>query len=133
METLNQLGIELACQRLAYRFCHLSDHRRFDDYATVFAADGVFSRPGLEAHGRPEILAAVRRRPDHLETRHLCTNVLVEVVDESHATGTGVQLYIVHDTTSQTTHTPVVVDFTDDYLLTPEGWKIARRSVRQAF
>lgn len=128
-----RLGIELACQRLAYRFCYLSDQGRHEEYAELFVVDGVFMRPGLEASGRPAILAAIRQRPSHLKTRHLCTNVIVDVVDSTRAASTGTQLYVLHDSSSNATNAPLVVDFADDYVLTAEGWKIARRSVQPAF
>ena len=133
MNNMDLLAVELACQRLAYSFCYLSDRGMHEDYAALFAVDGVFTRPGLEARGRPAILAAIQQRPGHLKTRHLCTNVIVDVVDSRRATSTGTQLYVLHDSSTATTHSPVVVDFTDDYALTDEGWRIARRSVKPAF
>lgn len=133
MEETERLGIELACQRLAFQFCSLNDHRRYREYSELFTEDGEFARPGLEVRGRGAIRDALSQRPAHLETRHLCTNVIIDVTGRDRATGTGTQLYFAHDTTAKATQTPLVIDFVDTYVRTPDGWRIATRRVTPAF
>lgn len=131
--TSDRLNALAACERLTREFCIYSDRGQVDEYVGVFAEEGTFSRPGLEAKGREAIRAALLQRPDHIKARHLCTNVIVEFESDDRAVGTGTQLLLTYDHFERVTHPPIVVDFYDTYVRTVDGWKIASRAAVPAF
>lgn len=129
--------IEHACQRVLLRSIRTFDERDWQGFADVFAKDGVFVRanqPNDPLVGREAILAALKSRPADRLTRHLCTNIQIEVIDHDHARGL-CYLYLFSATATppeQAMGGPAdslqrLGEYTDDYVRTDEGWKIARR------
>jgi hypothetical protein len=131
-------SIELECARLLLRSIRLFDRKEWRGYAELFAPDGVFVRanqPQEPLQGRSAIQAALESRPTDRLTRHLCTNVEIEVVDSTRAKGS---CYLVlFSATETSTEKPLIGlpadtgqkigEYADDYVRIEEGWRIARR------
>nr|WP_314257339.1 nuclear transport factor 2 family protein [uncultured Devosia sp.] len=84
---------EMACQRLVVASYSLMDQGRYEESAALFSADAVWVRGGRPVAGRDAILAALQQRPAGDLSRHLITNVLVEVAgNEATATACFVPL-----------------------------------------
>lgn len=138
MQTMDQLMIERACERLCVDYAHRADARS-DSFADLFTEDARLVVVGDVAQGRAEILALIRRRKaEGLLTRHLCCNIAIEVASPSEATGTVDSVYFVgrpvNGVAAKRNLTPHVVGtYTDHYRLTPAGWRIADRSFRTVF
>ena len=129
--------IEHACERVLLRSIRTFDERDWQGFADVFAQDGVFVRanqPNDPLVGRDAILAALKSRPADRLTRHLCTNIQIDVLDSDHAKGL-CYLYLFSATATPPEKAmggpadPAqrIGEYVDDYVRTAEGWRIARR------
>lgn len=111
------------CARLIALYANLNDEARWEDVAALYAEDGVMYRPtapdqGVE--GREAILAAFKARPPRT-TRHVCSNVVIDVETETTARGTSAMLLFTGD------GAPLVGSFHDRFVLTADGWRFAER------
>lgn len=131
-------AIELACTKLVNQFAVYSDHACYDELAALFAEDGRYARPtepGNFVEGRSNLLASFKARPKEKVTRHLVTNVLIDVTSPTTAKGFS---YVTQyaGTTDKPAPTygwranppQLVGEYLDDYVLTDDGWKIRQRS-----
>ena len=89
MELLVRITAERECERLTYRYCEAVDLGHASRLADVFAEDGVFDNGDLRLVGREQIRRVFTEREQvrELRTRHVCTNIHVEVTELSAATG----------------------------------------------
>ncbi len=86
----DRLQIELACQRLVHVYLRALDAGDPDGVADCFAELGMLARPmqpDQRIEGREAIRASMRARPKGLVTRHLATNVIVDVASAEAASG----------------------------------------------
>ena len=71
-------------RRLLALYCQLLDDSRYEEWSQLFTPDGLWVLGDREYHGRPAIKAYMdqlrRDRPDW-RTRHLCTNLVLELDD----------------------------------------------------
>jgi uncharacterized protein (TIGR02246 family) len=72
--------IRQACTDVTNRFFRCLDRRQYEELADLFTPDGAWVRQGTELRGRAAIVAALAERPAALATRHLVSNVWVDVV-----------------------------------------------------
>jgi hypothetical protein len=91
--TLSNVGrveIELACQRLVYEYLRALDGGDYDAVADCFVADGILARPmqpDQPLEGREAIRASMKARPKGLVTRHLATNIMLDILSQDSASG----------------------------------------------
>jgi len=131
------LVIENACRRLVTEWAHIVDAQRYGQLTSVFTDNAVFARPSdpdTQLEGLRAILASYAARPATRVTRHLCTNILIDVHSATEASGTTYVLLYTADVAA-----PEVAGkgrkgagqflgaFADDFVRTAEGWRIARR------
>ncbi|UUR08301.1 nuclear transport factor 2 family protein [Sphingomonas glaciei] len=115
--------IERQCARLVHVYANANDAADWDKVAALYAEDGVMFRPTAAADGvagRDRILASLRARPPRT-TRHVCANVVVDVLSETEATGESAMLLFIGSAK------PLVGSFHDRFVLTDEGWRFAER------
>jgi ketosteroid isomerase-like protein len=79
---------ETACQRLVIASYSLMDQGRYEETAALFTEDAVWVRGGKPVSGRAAILEALRQRPETDVSRHIGSNVLVEVTSDAEASAT---------------------------------------------
>jgi len=141
MDLLERMAVERECERLTYRYCEAVDLGHASRLADVFAEDGVFAAGGLHLVGRAEIRRVFTEREQvrELRTRHVCTNVRVDVLDELTATGV-VYLTLFRRRGSADWSVPVpttapalVGSYHDRYVRTGDGWRIAERRQQVVF
>lgn len=80
--------IEHACSRLVLDAAHFADSRQFRRLAELFVEQGVLYRPTTPEQpliGREAIFASYNARPAQRLTRHLCTNLRVDIESETRA------------------------------------------------
>jgi len=85
-----RLEIELACQRLGFAYLRALDQGDANAAADCFSEQGTLARPMQPQqliHGREAIRASLQSRPKGLLTRHLATNVVIEVESRDAASG----------------------------------------------
>ena len=142
MDNAERREIVTACERLALDFAWHVDHRNIEEVVGLFTADASFERKGEVLKGRSEIHAAQMKRPAGLVTRHVCANLRIDVVDPTHARGTHYFLLYRHDHAAAGTvasapaplaQPETLGEYSDEYLLTTDGWRISRRVAKAAF
>jgi SnoaL-like domain len=90
-DEVERIKIERACEQLVYTYARLLDLGDLSGAADLFAENGSMARPltpNQVIQGREAIRAALLTRPKTLLTKHLSTNVMVQV--ESHEAATGI-------------------------------------------
>jgi hypothetical protein len=129
-------AIERACTRLIHEYAYLNDAREFEALAALFTPEAALYRPSAPGHaivGRAAILAAFRTRPADAITFHTCTDVLIDVADDRHATGRSRILLLAGtraapgDPVPKEQRAPAPGVFHDRFEWTDEGWKFAQR------
>ena len=132
MDALARLEIESECAKLAHLFAKYADNGDHAALAGLFVEDCELARPFQPDHpyyGRDRVQAIFRDRPPML-VRHLVTNLLVEVVSESAATGSSyLTMLSSHklDSLPQEAGGIFVGAFEDVFVKTAQGWKFKSR------
>jgi hypothetical protein len=119
----NRRAIEQDCARLVALYANLNDAGRWDDVAALYAPDGRMARPTAPdewTQGREAILAAFLARPART-TRHVCSNVVIDVLSDSEATGESAMLLFTGE------GGPEVGSFHDRFVRIEAGWRFAER------
>lgn len=107
----------------------------------MFADDGVWQSLDTVHDGRAAITAAFNSRQANASrmSRHVCSTILVDVIDADHARAlTYVTLYR-HDGKPGRRLSPldrlpeIVGDYRDTFVRTPAGWRFKTREVVTAF
>jgi hypothetical protein len=117
-------AIEWECARLINLYALLNDETRWEEVAALYAADGVMTRPTAPDDpivGREAILAAFKARPPRT-TRHICSNVVIDVESPTDARGRSAMLLF-----TAADKPPLVGGFEDRFVLTEDGWRFAER------
>lgn len=134
MHMHEELSIQRACTELVSRYAYLNDERRFAELAALFTEDAVLYRPsapGQAIQGREAILAAFSKRPADTMTFHVCSDILIDVVDARSAEGKSRILLLSAvrpaDGAAPPAGAPVPGVFVDRFTLTEQGWKFAQR------
>lgn len=127
---------EAACARLCAAFVSHIDARRYERVLDLFTHDAIFDRMGQVLQGRDAIGAFLQARPTTVETRHLCANVLVDVLSAQDAVGTCSVLFFqgqaAADGSVQAMGPPAVVEYHDKFRRTAQSWCIQERRIRMA-
>ena len=124
-----------ACRQLIEHSAYLTDTKDFEAYAALFTEDGQLTRPGGQPLvGRAAMVESYRSRPAERMTRHMVGHCVMEQMGEGRVRAiTSVLLW------STTVSQPVEAfgrkaeprqalgEYCDDLVLTPEGWRIAKR------
>jgi SnoaL-like domain len=143
MDPLERLLAERACERLIYRYAQLLDLGEADQVPELFVDDGVWELPGrIRFAGRAELDAGIPSRlfAPGRTARHLCMNVVIDVLGPDEATGTSYMVNYRHDEPSGVaaelapTGDPVYIgEYRDRFVRTEDGWKFQRRRTELAF
>jgi hypothetical protein len=119
----DERAIEHECARLVAHYANLNDAVAWEELADLFTPDGRLARPTAPddiISGRDAILAAFTARPPR-RTRHVCTNVVIRVINEREASGEcAIALFLADDKVK-------VGSFNDRFRLTEQGWRFAER------
>ncbi|MBI5090676.1 MAG: nuclear transport factor 2 family protein [Actinobacteria bacterium] len=139
MNDVDRMLAERACERVVVATAVCNDQRDWAGLAQQYTPDGVVVRPnGQRVDGRAAIEAAYGAGPPERVTRHLCSNMRVEVDGPDSARVETVVL-IVSGTRSDDPDATFGVlpslrhsvgEFADRLVRTDEGWKIAERHAR---
>lgn len=135
---------ERECTRLSTDFAWTVDSHAYDAFVALFAPDGVFERAGQPCRGHEAIRQFLDARPAGRVTRHLCSNIRVDMTGPDTAMG-GCSALMYHAAVEKAVSAatdaqrplpvsaPVVVDYLDDYVLTSSGWKFKYRRTTIVF
>lgn len=130
---------EWACSRLLLCFYDLFDRWDYEGMSALFTPDGVWHRAGKLLLGRAAIVAELQKRSTTQKIRHVVTNLLVDVHDETHAEAR-CYLTVYRQDSGTATSAPAVIRSPSLVLLVtaslsdgPEGWRIARQAMQREF
>jgi len=140
MDDLERLLIERACARLVTEYCHFVDHGEAAKIADQFTEDGVWKSAENTMSGRDAIRRGSQNRQDNVErmSRHVCSNLLIDVIDENNAKGVVYLTLYRHDGKPERRVSPsdvptMVGEYRDTFMRTPAGWRFKRREAVVSF
>jgi uncharacterized protein (TIGR02246 family) len=132
MDRDEERAIAWDCQRILTKFCLFNDGKRSDELANLFTPDGVWIRLGQSLTGRENIRKAMEARPATALHLHVLSNVIVTVTDADQAEVTSCKS-IYYDAAGESLDKPIPLNgpkwvsvYTDKFMRTDEGWRIAR-------
>jgi hypothetical protein len=131
-----RIEIERACERLIHVYSRALDLGDMSAAADCFAENGSMARPMMPdavIQGRETIRASLLTRPKTLLTKHLATNVMVDV--ESRDTASGLSYLTMISTTPPADGKPPYVsqgpvyfgEFKDKFVRENGEWKFLER------
>lgn len=129
--------IEQIVMRMLVRYAQLNDAHQWDDLAAMFTLDGRYIRPSAPDDvivGRNAILNELKSRPP-AATRHIVSNVLVEVEHPAHLTAQSTVLLFRGEPAApgsgelpkMQAGCPLVGTFQDVIVMEPKGYFFAER------
>jgi hypothetical protein len=131
-----RIEIERACERIVYAYSRALDLGDMSAAADFFAENGSMARPmapDVVVQGREAIRAALLTRPRTLLTKHLATNVMIDVVNRDEARGLS-YLTMISTTPPAAAAMPYVSagpvyfgEFKDRFVRESGSWKILER------
>ncbi|TYL55504.1 nuclear transport factor 2 family protein [Nocardioides sp. BGMRC 2183] len=128
------LAIE-ECRRLMADYGWRFDHGRAVEVAELFTDDGVWRSNTIEAVGQEQLRAFFQRRADLTDrlTRHVVTNIAIDVVDADHVRARSYAVEIRDDRgvdgLGADTRPGVVGDYEDDLVRVDGRWLFQERRV----
>ena len=137
---LKRMIIERACEQLSLAYARSVDFRDYDAFVELFDDDALLDL-GMRLEGKGAIRESMQKRSNEIRTRHVLTNIFIEVQDSKHARGVSyLTLYRHVGTESIRTDVPVptilptaVGHYDDVFVLTPKGWRFKSRKLQVAF
>jgi hypothetical protein len=105
----------------------------------LFTENGILDL-GKPLEGKAAIRAAMQQRSPKLWSRHVMTNIAINVIDENTATGISYLTLYRHVGEESLGKKPIDFDalagvghYIDEFTLIPEGWRISQREIEFAF
>lgn len=140
MDAAQRVLIERDCERLVTAYCQFVDHGQADRVPDLFAENGTWCGPGAKMTGQKELRDgfASRQADAMVMSRHICNNLLVEVIDEDHATGCAYLTLYRHEGKPSRRVSPLdgpllVGEYRDRFVRTDTGWKFETRDLEICF
>jgi len=132
-------AVERACTALSIAYARALDFRDQDAFVALFTEDAVLDA-GQALHGREAIRESLRRRPDELRSRHVITNVFIDVLSPDEARGISYLTLYRHHGEESVRFGPAplcgpaaVGHYEDRYVRTAAGWLFRSRHLQLAF
>lgn len=137
MNDTDRLLIERECERLVVAYTHLVDFGEAAKVADLFTEDGTWSAPGVTMRGRDQIREGFATREDMPRmSKHVCTNLQIDVLDDRHAEG-AVYLTLYRAETdagvAPLSGPTLIGHYRDSFVLTDKGWRFATRQTEVTF
>jgi len=143
MKAIDRQHIEQACAKVITLFSNYNDRQDYQSLSDLFTEDGSFARPtdpDNYVHGRANILAAFQARPKDRITRHVISNIIIDVIDDKSAKGVcyATLFHAPADASPatfgvQANPSQLIGEFYIDLALTDDGWKIAKQTGKIVF
>lgn len=134
VSTPDSLIAEHDCETLSADYATALDTHDTKGLAALFTEDGVWAVPNGHQTGRTAIAAfAETRKKNPYNSRHVTTNIRINVIDATHASGTA-YLTIFHvdpkKGAKQDALEPALIgSFKDEFVRTAEGWRFKSRTL----
>jgi hypothetical protein len=134
--------IERECKNLSIACARHIDFKEYEQFVNLFAPDGEFKLAVRSIIGLENLKKAMAMRSDTLRSRHVLTNIYINVIDEDHAEGISYLTLYRHEGGDQSSDDegpreiagPAAIGhYSDKFILTDEGWRFASRVLHFAF
>jgi ketosteroid isomerase-like protein len=136
---LKRLVIERACEQLSIEYARAVDFRDYDTFVELFVDDALLDL-GMKLQGKAAIRTSMQKRSDEVRTRHVLTNIFIEVQDAAHARGISYVTLYRHVGAESARNAPIlstlptaVGHYEDSFVKTPGGWRFRTRTLHVAF
>lgn len=139
MNDLDRVLIERECEALIVAYSHLIDFGEAGRVGDLFTDDGVWQSSEARLDGRAAIGNAFARRQGNTgrRSRHVCTNIAIDVVSNTEANGLCYfTLWRADDVEGQVARVggpEMVGEYRDTFVRTDSGWRIQRRIATAGF
>ena len=139
MSAIELLLVREECRSLSVAYARALDFRDYDALANLFTDDGILDTV-RQAEGREAIRASLGERSDEIRTRHVITNMVVEVMDDDVARGLSYLCLYRHQGSESLLPEAVgfaapaaVGHYEDGFRRTDAGWRFTLRKLHLAF
>ena len=139
MDALERLSIQRECERVEVAMMRAVDTGEYALAASFFSDDAHLDL-GTPIEGRDAIARWLSERPAELRSRHVLTNIVIDVLDDTRASGTSYLTLYRHLGPESLYSGPVlrsnvaaVGDYTTEFEREGDSWLIRRRSLEMAF
>jgi hypothetical protein len=142
MEYEAQRKIEDECTKLSIAYARHVDFKEYDRFVQLFAEDGELNTTGRVVKGWEKLSRFIAARPAGLRSRHVLTNIHINVIDEDHAEGISYATIYRHtgEGVDANDQSPRIISgpssighYADRFVRTNEGWRFASRVLHFAF
>jgi hypothetical protein len=143
MDDVGRMLIERSCERLVFDYAAFVDFGEASRIADLFTVDGVWEGEGLRMEGQDAIRSGFSRRQGVTRrvSRHVCTNVAIDVLTDDEARGLSYLINYRFDRREgddpslpvPAGHPKFVGEYRDRFVRTPAGWRITHRDCHLAF
>ncbi|EUB98150.1 hypothetical protein PMI07_006464 [Rhizobium sp. CF080] len=139
MEKIDILFAERDIHKQLIRFYTGLDECQFDMMASILTPDGLWRRGGVDIKGREMFLEAMNKRGADRHTRHILTNVQIDLQDETSGVAKFYSTAFVHvGPTDDKGVSPMALPssigiYTATFKRTEEGWQIADLRSKPSF
>jgi hypothetical protein len=131
--------IQQDCEALSIAYARAVDFRDYDEFVNLFTEDGTLET-GVRLEGKQAIAASLKRRPDELRSRHVLTNIFVNVVNRDEASGISYLTLYRHVGPESLRSGPISFDgpfaighYQDVFVRMDVGWRFKSRVLHMAF
>lgn len=126
--------VYIACSNLVYGYAYHRDNFNAQEFANLFTHDASLTVLTQNWLGRENIQARIEGMKNGSTTRHEMSTIFITPVDENHATGVSYAvIYSAPAGSSTVSSAPLIGEYHDEFLLTAEGWKIAKRVLTRRY
>ena len=136
---MSDVEIKAACSDLFISYARLLDFGQFDDFVELFSDDARMNL-GFVLEGKEAIRVSMTKRSPELRSRHVLTNISIDVQDDSHASGIAYLSLYRHTGPASLAAEPVefnqpsgVGHYENTFVRTVQGWRIASVDLNLAF
>lgn len=139
MDEVERMAAERACEGLITAYTHMvDDFGERADVPSLFTEDGVWESDEARLEGRDQMAAFFGRAEAHRTTRHVSSNVAVEVTGPD--TAEALSYFALYRYVGEKPRVPDLDDqpvilghYTDRFVRTSGGWRIAHRRADVGF
>lgn len=136
---IKRMIIERACEQLSVAYARAVDFREYDSFVELFDNDALLDL-GMRLEGKAAIRESMKMRGSDIRTRHVLTNIFIEVQDSLHARGISYLTLYRHVGAASARNAPVpsilptaIGHYEDTFVKTPAGWRFKTRTLHVAF
>jgi len=140
MDAVQRMLIQQECAGVIVQYAHKVDHLDVEGFVNLFTKDAVYKQAAQDKPwiGHDQIRAWIKTYPRDQTVRHVASNILVDVIDENHAKASSYTTVYKSAPNQAGQPSPrttprCVVEYLDEFIRQPDGWKIKSRHYNYQF